>query len=142
MVKVELAVLRPEPSFVKVAGGAEPVMPDALLTANVTVPLKPPKPFTLTMVVESLLPREIVTPDWLRAIPKSGAAIRTEMVTLWLLLIPFRPSPVALTVMLPVVVPLTVNVSLAVGPVRSTVSLAGVHVRPAVALQVTSRRSW
>jgi hypothetical protein len=69
-------VLYPDPSFVRVAMGAEPVTPDwLLLAANETVPLKPLTPPTLIVVEWSLFPRETVTLDWLRETLKSAGVI-------------------------------------------------------------------
>jgi len=147
MVRVEVPVLYPDPSCVKVTLGAVPMMPGALDDVNDTVPLKPLKPCALIVVEESELPAEIVTLVWLRVMLKPAGAIFTGMVTEWVL----RgcgglrtPSPVAVTVTDPVLVPLQVRVSLPVpeGVVRSTVGDETEHARPAVLVVETSRMSW
>src|SRR5438309_4690488 len=85
MVRVEVPVLYPDPSCVKVTLGAVPVMPDALDDVKDTVPLKPLKPCALIVVEESELPADIVTLVWLRVMLKPAGAIFTGMVTEWVL---------------------------------------------------------
>lgn len=51
IVRVEDAVLKPDPSFVRVAEGAEPVIPLVPEAVKVTAPLKPLTPLRVTEVV-------------------------------------------------------------------------------------------
>jgi hypothetical protein len=60
-------------------------MPEALLDVKLTAPLKLLKPTRLISVDESLFPRGMVTLDWLRVMPKSGAATLTSIVAEWVL---------------------------------------------------------
>jgi len=85
MVSVEVAVLYPDPSFVRVAMGAAPVIPDWLLLAvNETVPPKPLIPPTLIVVEWSLFPRETVTVEGLRETLKSAGVIAKGTLMVWL----------------------------------------------------------
>jgi hypothetical protein len=120
------------------------VMPVVALEAvKETVPLNPLLPARLTLVDESLFPRDMVTLDWLRLTVKPVGAITTEKVDEWEITPQVQnPDPVAVTVTEPLVVPLTVAVS---EPVvqheRSTEPWARVAVRPDVAVTVSLRMS-
>jgi hypothetical protein len=144
MLRVELALLAPDASGVRVAAGAVAVTPALLLEAvRVTVPLKPLTPAKLTLVDVSVPPRGTVTLDWLRETLKSAGAMRTLMVLEWVTT-PHEqnPPPVAVTVTVPLVVPDTVRVSdPLVEAVKSTDAVESIALRPALAAAVTLRVS-
>ena len=137
MVRVGDALLKPDPFGGRVAVGAVPVIPATLLEVIDTAPVKPLTPARLTLVVESLLPRLIVTLAWLRATLKPAGAIVTGIVTEWQV-VGKKNVPQPETVTDPLVVPLTVSVSVpVVEDVRSTEPDARVAVRPEVAVTVS-----